>query len=258
VKSEGGKGRELSLLDIRFSRPGRTVLRGVSATLGRGAIVAVLGPNGAGKTSLLGVASGRLAPESGSVELEGKSLVAWGRDALARRLALLPQFERLPFNYSCLEFVLMGRAPHLPYLSMPGREDEEAARRALAEMGLAGFESRPAAELSGGEFQLVRMARCLAQEATYLLLDEPTSMLDPANARRIADSLRSLAQGGRGILLATHDVALAFHLADEALLLRSGEVLADGRAAEVLVPERLEEAFGLSFSFERIPTPLYD
>ncbi|MBL8967470.1 MAG: ABC transporter ATP-binding protein, partial [Spirochaetaceae bacterium] len=169
------------------------------ATIGLepGRVLAILGPNGAGKSTLLGLASGRLEPSGGEALLDGKAIRAWERRALARRLAHLPQVERLAFNYPVLDFVLLGRAPHVPSLAQPGPADLERAAAALAELGLSALADRPVAELSGGELQLVRLARCLAQEAAYLLLDEPSTMLDPANARRLADELKRLAESGR-------------------------------------------------------------
>jgi len=274
---DGAFDPSLELRAVRMTRSSgrgraaaaREVVRGVDLRLVPGKVIALLGPNGAGKTSLLGLASGRYAPSSGRATLEGRELSRWEGGAIARRIAFLPQVERLPYNYSCLELVLLGRAPHVPYLSMPSGRDAAVAAAALARLGLAGFEDRPAGELSGGELQLARIARCLAQEARYLLLDEPTSMLDPANARRVADALKGLAGRGaaaaggeegaaeaagadggtapHGVLFATHDVALAAYLADEAVLLREGEVVADGAARDVLVPERLREAFGVAF-----------
>ena len=233
---------------------GKEVVRDLSLELAPGGAIALLGPNGAGKSTLLGVAAGRLKPSSGRIELDGRPLAGMDPRARARQIALLPQFERLPFNYSCLELVLLGRAPHVPILAQPGPEDEKRALAALERLGLGGFADRPIDSLSGGEVQLARLARCLAQEAEYFLLDEPGSMLDPANARLVADALRSLAGAGKGVLFSTHDAAFAAHAAETALLLREGGCLAQGPARAVLVPELLEAAFGLPFVSASFPT----
>lgn len=246
----------LSLVSAGFAWPGgRRVLEEVGLELERGRILALLGPNGAGKSTLLGLASGRLRPDRGEALLDGRPLQAWGPAGVARRLALLPQFERIPFSYAVRDFVLLGRAPHVSFLAQPGPEDLAAASAALEELGLADFAERPVTELSGGELQLVRLARALAQEAGYLLLDEPTSMLDPAHALMVAKALRGLARGGRGILFTTHDLGLALNLADEALLLRDGGVVAAGPAARVLAPEPLSLAFGIPFGSAALPNP---
>lgn len=245
----------LELEGLSFSWPGGApLLSGVGLRLGPGSILALLGPNGAGKSTLLSLAAGRREPSSGSASLEGRELRAWDRRSLARHLAFLPQTERLPFNYTVRDFVLLGRAPHVPTLSLPGEEDELCCDRAIVELGLESLAGRAITELSGGELQLVRLARCLVQEAEYLLLDEPSTALDPANARRLADELRRLAAGGRAILLTTHDAAFASYVAAEALLLRRGEVVASGPSSAVLVREFLEAAFGLPFGRSPVPS----
>jgi iron complex transport system ATP-binding protein len=122
---------------------------------------------------------------------------------------------------------------------------------------MGGYAGRPVDSLSGGELQLARLARCLAQEADYLLLDEPGSMLDPANAKMVADALRDIAASGRGVLFSTHDAAFAAHAADTAILVREGSPLASGPARAVLVPELLEAAFGLPFLPQTFPS-VYD
>jgi len=247
--------RELEARRVSFSRQGRgLIIADISFKLLAGKKMAILGANGAGKTTLLSLLGGRLAPSAGAVLLDRESVGNIAPRALAKKVAFLPQIERLPFNYRVLEFVLMGRAPHIQPLSLPGAADEAKARSALAELGLAALEGLRAGEISGGEFQLVRMARCLAQEAELLLLDEPTSLLDPANARRVARELASLASKGKTIVFATHDIALARSLADLILILGNHGVLRLGPPAEVLRPEYLGQAFGVEFDLGQIPT----
>jgi iron complex transport system ATP-binding protein len=251
--------RDLEARALGFSRQGRgSILDDIAFRIDMGRKLAILGANGAGKTTLLSLLGGRLVAGGGHVLLDGQSVRDISPRALARKVAFLPQIERLPFNYSVLEFVLMGRAPHIQPLSLPGPADEEIARSSLAELGLASLSERSAGEISGGEFQLVRIARCMAQEAELLLLDEPTSLLDPANARRVARELASLASRGRTIVFATHDIALARSLADTILVLGSGKLLRIGPPAEVLTPEFLSMAFGVDFGMEQIPTAYAD
>ncbi|HAE23686.1 MAG TPA: ABC transporter ATP-binding protein, partial [Spirochaetaceae bacterium] len=126
-----------------------------------GRVTALLGPNGSGKSTALGIAAGWLVPVGGSIEREG-------------RVAFLPQMERLAFSFSCLEYVTFGRAPHLPYLGIPGGQDANLAREALARVGMAEKADKRVTALSGGELQLVRLARALVQEALWTVLDEPT------------------------------------------------------------------------------------
>ena len=244
----------LRVENLRFSRKNRGLILGsLSFDIGEGACVAVLGANGSGKTTLLSLLSGRLKPDSGKILIGEIPLGSMDGRALALKTALLPQIERLPFNYRVLDFVLMGRAPHVPALALPGASDEAVAIRALEELGIIELKDRPAGELSGGEFQLARIARCLAQEAPILLLDEPTSMLDPANAHRVASSLAGLARGGRTIIFTTHDLDLTAALATEAYILHNAAILKRGSPATVLTESVLGEAYGIRFGMAMRP-----
>jgi iron complex transport system ATP-binding protein len=240
--------------NLGFSRKNRgIVLDSLSFDIVEGSCVAVLGANGSGKTTLLSLMAGRLKPDSGRVLVGGIPVASLDGRELALKTAFLPQIERLPFNYRVLDFVLMGRAPHVPVLGLPGASDEAVALRALEELGIADLEDRPAGELSGGEFQLARIARCLAQEAPILLLDEPTSMLDPANAHRVASSLAKLARGGRTIIFTTHDLDLTAALAGEVYILHKAAILKRGSPAEVLTEAVLGEAYGIRFGMASRP-----
>ncbi|HQL17343.1 MAG TPA: ABC transporter ATP-binding protein, partial [Rectinema sp.] len=182
----------LSARDISFRwKEDQPLLEDISLDVARGQTLAILGPNGAGKTTLLSILSGRLSPRAGSVNLDSRPLISYSARERSRLIAFLPQLEKLAFNYRVLDFVLMGRTPCMEVLALPGKEDEEAALKALSLFGLDSFSMRNIGELSGGEFQLVRIARCLAQGASILILDEPASMLDPAHSRHIADALAS-------------------------------------------------------------------
>jgi len=251
--------KTLEVRALGFSRKGRgTILEDVSFLLEGGSRLAILGANGAGKTTLLSLLGGKLEAGAGQVLLDGEAVSGLSPRVLARKVAFLPQIERLPFNYGVLEFVLMGRAPHIQPLSLPGNADEAAALSALAELGLESLAERKAGEISGGEFQLVRIARCLAQEAELLLLDEPTSLLDPANAHRVARELAALSSRGRTIVFATHDIALARSLADTILVLGARKTLRLGPPGEVLTPEFLGTAFGVKFGMEQVPSAYAD
>lgn len=248
----------LRVENLSFSRKNRgLVLDTLTFEIGEGACLAILGANGSGKTTLLSLLAGRLKPDSGRVLLGDVSVGDLDGRALAHKVALLPQIERLPFNYKVLDFVLMGRAPHVPALALPGPSDEAAAILALEELGIDELRNRPAGELSGGEFQLVRIARCLAQEAPILLLDEPTSMLDPANAHRVASSLGTIARSGRTIIFTTHDLDLAAGLAGEALILHEAKILTRGSPSSILTETLLGKAYGIGFAMATRPAVVF-
>ena len=177
--------------------------------------------------------------------LLGRPLGSYSRGELGREMGLVPQSEHTAFEYSLLEYVLLGHAPYLKPLEMPGPEDARIALDALARVGLAGWEGRSIARLSGGERQLVVVARALAQQPRFLLLDEPTSHLDLGNKARLLALLRDLVSHGVTILLTTHEPELAAGLATHLILIRGGQVLQAGPLNETFTAECLSATYGV-------------
>jgi iron complex transport system ATP-binding protein len=234
--------------DLWFSYwPGTPVLRGVSAIVKGGEVLFLLGPNGSGKTTLLRCLGGLLRPDRGRIEADGKDLAGLSPRERARLVSLVPQLHRPAFGYTVLELVVMGRAPHLGLLDRPGRADLEIARRALEEVGLGRLAHVPYPELSGGELRLALIARALAQEASYMLLDEPDAHLDPGNQQVILRLVRELAARGLGLVVTTHSPNSALAGADRVMLLRDGQGIATGPPAEALAPDKLRSAYGVEF-----------
>lgn len=247
----------LEFLDVslRYAEGSRDAVSGVSLKVERGTVISLLGPNGSGKSTLLLAALGWMKPREGEIFLEGLPLAGYTHGERSRTTAYLSQIERVALTYECLEFVLLGRAPHLAPLGRPDARDKERASAALAALGMGDFAHRHVTALSGGELQLVRIARCLVQEAPLVLLDEPTAALDPANSLRVADALVSLAGSGRTVLFSTHDAALAAYASSRTVLLREGRMLAQGLASETLTPDLLGRAFALPFGLSSVPSP---
>jgi iron complex transport system ATP-binding protein len=242
------------LLRYRYPRAAAEALRGASAEAESGRALALLGPNGCGKSTLLGALIGAIAPSGGRVLLGGRDLASLGPRASARLVAFLPQFERMSFALTALEYALLGRAPFVGAFAQPTSLDEEAAMSALEGAGAADLARRRVNELSGGELQLVRIARCLAQGTPAIVMDEPTSMLDPAHALMVADAVRGLVAAGRTIVFSTHDAAFAAYAADEVTLMREGADLFRGSVASALERGRLEECFGVPFGPSAAPS----
>ncbi|MEP6808333.1 MAG: ABC transporter ATP-binding protein [Chloroflexota bacterium] len=225
----------------------REVLRGVDQALARGELVALLGTNGSGKTTLLRTFAGTLSPETGSVTFEGRPIGEWRRDALARRVAVLPQQLELPVGFRVAELVAMGRAPHATRLFASTAEDERAVDRALIDAGAADIAGRLAEELSGGERQRLLVAMALAQEPDLLLLDEPTLHLDLAHQVSLLAAVRRLRdQRGLTVLAVLHDLNLAAAFAPRVAVLDGGRVVANGAPLEVLSPALVQRVFGVA------------
>lgn len=243
----------LTLNNLQFAyQPETPVLRQVSFEARSGSITAVLGPNGAGKTTLLKLILGLLRPHSGEILLDGRSLRHYSRRELSRWIGLVPQRESVPFEYTVLEYVLLGRAPYLGPLDQPGETDIDIARQALTRLEIGAIEKRAIPELSGGELQLVMVARSLAQQTRILLLDEPTSHLDLSNKYRVLDILRGLARGGTTILFTTHDPESASLVADGLVLVAKGQVLAAGPVEETFTAEKLSATYGVEVEVLRV------
>ncbi len=157
----------VALIDLHFGydKKSSTVLQGLSLDIPPGSITAILGPNGAGKTTLLRIILGLLAPQAGNISIDGKPQKSYSRQQMSRLIGLVPQSEYIPFDFSVLEFVLLGRAPYLGPLEMPGEVDRHIALEALRAIGLEHLQDRPAPLLSGGERQLAMVARARAKAA---------------------------------------------------------------------------------------------
>jgi iron complex transport system ATP-binding protein len=238
-------GAALALEGVAVALGGAPLLRGVELALAFGEVLVLAGRNGAGKTTLLRVATGLLAPSAGKVSLEGRPLASLRHREIALALALVPQDTSVPFPFSAFEIVLLGRAPHKRGLGFESRADRVIAHAALERLGIGALAGRNVQELSGGERQLVAIARALAQEPRVLLLDEPVAHLDLAHRLALEALLRDLAREGRAALLVSHDLAGAARVADRVALLAEGRILACGAVREVLRPELMRAAFGV-------------
>jgi len=244
----------LQVEGLHLRRGSNEVLHDIHLQLQPGQVLGVLGPNGAGKSSLLGVLCGELLPGHGRVTLQGRPLANWAGQERARRLAVLPQVSSLGFSFKVEEVVGMGRMPHDSGQLRDAQIVEEALRAADA-WHLLG---RSYLALSGGERQRVHLARVLAQlwpgdEGTTLLLDEPTSMLDPLHQHTTLQAVRSFADRGAAVLVILHDLNLAARYCDRILLLEQGRCHAVAAPEQVLTPEALKAVFGIDVLVQAHP-----
>ena len=220
------------------------VVSGASFALGRGLLAALVGANGSGKSSLIRLLGGIVRPARGEVIFDGVPLQSLAPRARARRIAYVPQASASVFPLTALEVVLMGRSPYTSRFRFENERDISVAHDALAAVDAAHLAARSVTELSGGERQLVALARALAQEPECLLLDEPSAALD---LKHRAGLIRHLARlrDGRGItaLIVTHDLQLLDPAFDQVFAMRGGEITAAGTPAEVLRDEVLAEVY---------------
>ena len=239
------------------------ILKDVDFDLHPGRIAAILGPNSAGKTTLLSLTLGWLSAWTGEIHLSGSPLRAIHPRERGRQMALVPQSEHTPFDYTVLEYTLMGRAPHLPPLEMPSAVDNEIALNALDQVGIAALAQHPVPQLSGGERQLLLLARALTQlhptshsdsilPSHLLLLDEPTAHLDLHNKFRIIEIMRRLRDSGVTLLMTNHEPDVVLAVADDVLLMESGIPPQFGTLNEVFTAEALSRIYQLPIRIAQV------
>ncbi len=246
----------LTLANVSAGYPGREVLRGVSLELAPGQLWAVLGPNGAGKSTLAKVAAG-LLPCTGAVRYGADDAARLGPKRVASKVAWVPQHTSAELDFTALELALLGRSPHLGPWGLTGTKDEGQARAALEEFDAAHLAERRLSSLSGGEARRVWLARARVQAAPLWVLDEPTAFLDLKHQVQALRRLQALVRQGLGVLAVLHDVALAPHVATHALLLKEGQVLAQGPAAQVLTAEHLSALYDVPLQLQSTLGPVW-
>jgi iron complex transport system ATP-binding protein len=207
-------------------------------------LTTIVGPNGAGKTTLLKCVSAILPTPRGTIFVDGRDFAALPAAERARRLAFVPQGHSSAFNYAVLDFVLMGRAAYVPLFSTPSEADVEAAREALEFVGLARYASRGYTQLSSGERRLVLIARALAQRSEILILDEPTTFLDPRHETELLELVRKLAvEKRKTVLMTLHNLDMAVRYSDALVFLKEGRVVAAGAPEAVLTEDLLARVY---------------
>lgn len=234
---------------------GAPVASGITFTVHPGELVCLLGPNGVGKTTLFRTVLGSLPALDGVITVDGTPARHLSTRAFARRVAYVPQDRRAPFAFTVRDAVVMGRMVHMGRGSQPSAEDYRLADAALTRLGVSALRDRVLTQLSGGEWQMVLIARALAQSSRYLLLDEPTSALDYGNQVRVLRALRSLAAEGKGILMTTHNPNHLLALDARGVLLKPGHRVVVGSAREVVTPAHLEEAYGVHVAMTSVMGP---
>jgi iron complex transport system ATP-binding protein len=235
---------KLSKVDLGYRQ--HSVVSDIDLEIGCGEVVGIIGPNGSGKSTILKALCGLLRPYSGQAMLDDVDLCHISREALARQVGMVPQTPTLPDTFTVLEMVLMGRYPHLGLLRYESKRDIDIVCRALERTGVMALSDRRMSEVSGGERQRVVIARALAQEPRFLLLDEPTAHLDIQHQLEIMELVHSLADSGLGVAMALHDFSLAGRYCHRLVLLKDERIFKEGTPQDVLTAENIEKAFGVT------------
>ncbi|MFL5608430.1 MAG: ABC transporter ATP-binding protein [Gemmatimonadaceae bacterium] len=228
---------------VRYARRELPALDGVSLEAPRGQLTAVVGPNGSGKSTLVRALVGRAAVLRGRILVDGVAHSATSRRALATRVAVVTQREEPAFALAVRDYVALGRYPHLGLLRGASRQDHAAVEQAIALTETEHLIARAITELSGGEWQRVRLARAVAQGGDAIVLDEPTTFLDVGHEMAVFELLSRLAREQRAVLLVSHQLNLVARFADRMVLLHAGQVAAAGSPAEVMQGEVLERVY---------------
>jgi iron complex transport system ATP-binding protein len=228
---------------VRYPRASVDALSGVSLEARRGALTAVVGPNGSGKSTLVRALIRRVGLVRGAVSVDNTAVTSMDGAELARKVAVVTQREELAFSVSVLEYVQLGRFPHLGAWHSAGERDRRAVEESIDAAGVRELRDRRIDAISGGEWQRVRLARALAQGGSGLVLDEPTTFLDVAHEMAVFELLHRLARGGQAVLLVSHQLNLVARFADHMVLFHHGAVSAAGTPDEVMRADVLERVY---------------
>jgi len=271
------KNKGISVENLTLSYEKNLVLNNINFSIKKGSVVTLVGPNGCGKTTLLKIINGFLRQNEGTVYIDSRNIEEIANLELARILGHVSQMHKSSFPFSVLDVVLTGRMPYISMFSTPGKEDIEKAYLVLEFMGIAHFARRPYTRISGGERQMVMIAKALAQEPDFLLLDEPTSFLDLKNQIHVLKTIISLAKTRNiTVLMTLHEPNHALLFSDEIILLRKlhglenanfssrhehspdafpekedilafpeENIVSSGAPEKVMTPEKIKEAYGI-------------
>lgn len=242
----------MTVQDVSFRYGERRVLENISFTARTGELVSILGPNGVGKSTLFRCMLGLLKGYTGRVSIDGGDIRGLTPAALSRKIAYIPQSHYPAFNYSVFDMVLMGTSAHVGAFAQPGPKEAETARQALERLSIADFAHRDYMRLSGGERQLVLIARALAQKSRILIMDEPTANLDYGNQMRVLSQIRALAEDGYTVVQSTHNPEQAYLFSHTILAMQVGRIIAQGPPQAVLTSSLIQDLYGIDARVESL------
>jgi iron complex transport system ATP-binding protein len=238
--------------NISFSYKDERVLKGIKLAVQRGEFACLLGSNGSGKTTILKCINGILRPLKGRIFIDNRELSILRVKDIAKHISMVPQEHTAIFSYMSIDLVTMGITPYLSFASMPDKEIYYRAEEVLKELGIIELAYRNYNELSGGERQLVLIARALMQDTELLILDEPTAHLDFKNQYYLMSAVRNLTRGGKTVITALHDPNLALRFCNKVILIKNGSVLTQGNTDEVMNDNNLKKTYDMDVSIRNV------
>ena len=242
----------LEVKDLSFSYGDNKVLNNVSFSSSGGEAIAVLGPNGVGKSTFFKCILGFLPIGKGKIEIEGKDVSIMKGKELSKYIAYIPQSSSPVFNHTVLDSVAMGMNNQIGLFSAPGEKEREKAAAALDRLGILKLKDRGCLNISGGERQLMLIARAMVQDARIIVMDEPTSSLDYGNSYRVMETIMSLSKDGYTILFSTHDPDAAMRYSDRVIAFYKGEIIRDGKPSTVLNTDVLSTLYSINVAIRNV------
>ena len=235
------------MLEVRGLKAGyhdHEVVHGASFDVADGEFCCIIGANGCGKTTLLKNLLGLIAPWEGTVTMDGEDVLAMNEKQLARRFAYIPQAHTPPFPFAVRDVVLMGRTPYLNHLAVVAPRDRQIAYQSLKTLGIEDLADQIYTDLSGGQRQLVLIARALTQQPQLLIMDEPTASLDFGNQQLVLSRMKTLASQGMAVIMVTHDPDHALYCADRVVVMQDGEIIEQGTPGQTITTDVLQRIYG--------------
>lgn len=237
----------LEINNIEFSyNEKKKIFEDISFSIDEGDILCILGPNGAGKSTLIKCINGLLKLNKGDILFKGKNITMMDNDELAKKMGYIPQTHSSTFAFRVIDIVLLGRVPHLGLTESPGKKDYKIAENAMESLGIAHLKYKLYNEISGGERQLVIMARVLTQQPEILLLDEPTSHLDFGNQIRTLGIINKLSKNGLSVIMTSHYPDHAFISSNKVVIMNNGTLMAVGSPEDVVTEENMRNAYEIN------------
>lgn len=238
--------------DLCFSYGSRNILKNISFTVEQGELISVLGPNGVGKSTLFQCMLGILSSFTGIIKINNQNVASMHARALSKYIAYIPQSHYPAFNYSVLDMVLMGTTAQLSPFASPGKSQVAIAMKALERIGIDHFAQRDYMHISGGERQLVLIARALAQQSRILIMDEPTANLDYGNQIRVLTQIKSLSQEGYTVIQSTHNPEQSYMFSKRIIAMLDGKLIAHGAPKDVLTSNMIQTLYGIDTNVESL------